>query len=515
MKKVLAAILCAALFTSMSGCSNSPDEASEQINSNVISDEQENEVNSNDKTDKNQLPSFDSFEKDMNRIIADVLEPIGRGDEVEEWSVKKLYTYDQSAESEYDQMFLCEYGPDSIIKVSGMIIDGRIVQIKTLVSPALKKEEYSSEQVEYLALILMMPVSLYKDDYDFESLLKSMSDSGTWDEDDSGILGKVSENNISYELLIALDYMTSFTIEFENDVKIEEHEEKSIVAKKAEDTIIDTEYFTISIPSYWESDCVYEIKEGDCYNYTLSFYDRVSKENNYGGWLFSIELEPETEDYTIYPDYDVLGSLEVYRIGCYNIIVTYPTDVQCSEEDFGRYGLMEECIPGILKTISYKDECTFSSEPIPVYKNEESEQKIYGTFTGKWLDKGVGYDSPAPDEALSWNIEFKTNGTGTIFLIYENEDIIPVEFKYTRYDPFWGRFANPSDIPSMNDIDGITIELPNGNIYSYIINGYYWNNELQTMEMRMYAASNDGETRNDYISWVFVYEMSSSKEYYE
>ena len=171
MKKVLAAILCAALFTSMSGCSNSPDEASEQINSNVISDEQENEVNSNDKTDKNQLPSFDSFEKDMNRIIADVLEPIGLGDEVEEWSVKKLYTYDQSAESEYDQMFLCEYGPDSIIKVSGMIIDGRIVQIKTLVSPALKKEEYSSEQVEYLALILMMPVSLYKDDYDFESLL--------------------------------------------------------------------------------------------------------------------------------------------------------------------------------------------------------------------------------------------------------------------------------------------------------------------------------------------------------
>lgn len=489
MKKVLAAILCAALFTSMSGCSNSPDEASEQINSNVISDEQENEVNSNDKTDKNQLPSFDSFEKDMNRIIADVLEPIGRGDEVEEWSVKKLYTYDQSAESEYDQMFLCEYGPDSIIKVSGMIIDGRIVQIKTLVSPALKKEEYSSEQVEYLALILMMPVSLYKDDYDFESLLKSMSDSGTWDEDDSGILGKVSENNISYELLIALDYMTSFTIEFENDVKIEEHEEKSIVAKKAEDTIIDTEYFTISIPSYWESDCVYEIKEGDCYNYTLSFYDRVSKENNYGGWLFSIELEPETEDYTIYPDYDVLGSLEVYRIGCYNIIVTYPTDVQCSEEDFGRYGLMEECIPGILKTISYKEECTFSSEPIPVYKNEEPEQKIYGNFIGKWQDLGWGYS--APGGALRWDVEYRSDGTGTFYFIYEPDDIVNVEFNYTTFDTYLGE-----------SVDGILVELEDGSNICYMTK-YTWSNELQKMLMTMYEVNSNGTVNLD-VYWVYA-----------
>lgn len=490
MKKVLAAILCAALFTSMSGCSNSPDEASEQINSNVISDEQENEVNSNDKTDKNQLPSFDSFEKDMNRIIADVLEPIGRGDEVEEWSVKKLYTYDQSAESEYDQMFLCEYGPDSIIKVSGMIIDGRIVQIKTLVSPALKKEEYSSEQVEYLALILMMPVSLYKDDYDFESLLKSMSDSGTWDEDDSGILGKVSENNISYELLIALDYMTSFTIEFENDVKIEEHEEKSIVAKKAEDTIIDTEYFKLTVPKNWDKDCSYKIFD-DPYSsmgWSISFYDTQSQNNNRNGFLFSIELMNKE---ITYPCHEVLGSLQIDNKDLFNVVIVYPPDIdkEYSYNTEKKYKELINDIPAIIKSISFKDNCTFSSEPIPVYKNEEPEQKIYGNFIGKWQDLGWGYS--APGGALRWDVEYRSDGTGTFYFIYEPDDIVKVEFNYTTFDTYLGE-----------SVDGILVELEDGSNICYMTK-YTWSNELQKKLMTMYEVNSNGTVNLD-VYWVYA-----------
>lgn len=480
MKKVLAAILCAALITSMSGCTNSSDEASEQINSNVISNEQGNEVNFNEKTDKNQLPSFDSFEKDMNRIIADVLEPIGRGDEVEEWSIEWIYKNDKS--------FNCQYGPGSSFSIMGDINDGKITRIFAFTS-AIPAEDYDSESAEYNAVILMMPLGLFYNDYEFESFIQHMSEKGDFEENKSGVYGKFFEDSISYELNISPDLTSYFTIEFENDVKIEEHEEKSIVAEKAEETIIDTEYFTISIPSYWESDCVYEIKEGDCYNYTLSFYDRVSKENNYGGWLFSIELEPETEDYTIYPDYDVLGSLEVYRIGCYNIIVTYPTDVQCSEEDFRRYGLMEECIPGILKTISYKEECTFSSEPIPVYKNEEPEQKICGNFIGKWQDLGWGYS--APGGALRWDVEYRSDGTGTFYFVYAPDDIVKLDFNYTTFDTYLGE-----------SVDGILVEPEDG---SNICNmtKYTWSNELQKMLMTMYEVNSNGTVNLD-VYWVYA-----------
>jgi len=85
-----------------------------------------------------------------------------------------------------------------------------------------------------------------------------------------------------------------------------------------------------------------------------------------GGHLFSIHLLTEFEDYTVYPDYDVLGSLEVYKIGSYNIIVTYPTDVQFSNETVEKYNEMTASIPDVLDTISFKDECIFAKTPIPI-----------------------------------------------------------------------------------------------------------------------------------------------------
>ena len=132
------------------------------------------------------------------------------------------------------------------------------------------------------------------------------------------------------------------------------------------DVCIDTEYYTISIPSSWNEDCFYEIADGENYNYTLSFYDKASHEELNAGWLFSINLPTEFEDYSVYPEYDILGSIEVYRIGSYNIVVTYPTDVQYSEETAIKYNEMFKSVPNILKTISFSEECTFSKEPIPV-----------------------------------------------------------------------------------------------------------------------------------------------------
>lgn len=132
------------------------------------------------------------------------------------------------------------------------------------------------------------------------------------------------------------------------------------------DMLIDTEYYTISVPYSWSDDCFYEIADGENYNYTLSFYDEASHEAINGGWLFTIDLLTEFKDYSHYPDYEVLGSLEVYRIGSYNIVVTYPTDVQFSEDTARKYSELSEKIPTILDSISFKGECTFSKEPIPI-----------------------------------------------------------------------------------------------------------------------------------------------------
>ena len=103
----------------------------------------------------------------------------------------------------------------------------------------------------------------------------------------------------------------------------------------------------------------------------MSLYHKESKEDNFGGHLFSIHLLTEFEEYQNYPSYDILGSLEVYRIGSYNVVVTYPTDVQHSDSAIKEYQDMENDIQKILSTISYKTECSFSGIPLAVDNNAQ------------------------------------------------------------------------------------------------------------------------------------------------
>ncbi len=147
--------------------------------------------------------------------------------------------------------------------------------------------------------------------------------------------------------------------------------------------VIDTEYYTIEIPSGWEKDFLFEIAEGTGNSYTVSFYDKASHEEA-GGWLFSINLATEFEDYTVYPAYDVLGSLEVYRIGAYNIVVTYPTDVQFSENTKDRYLRKEQAIPQILESISFKEECAFSADPLAIQASLDAEEVFLSRADGIW-----------------------------------------------------------------------------------------------------------------------------------
>ncbi len=130
---------------------------------------------------------------------------------------------------------------------------------------------------------------------------------------------------------------------------------------------VDTKYYTINVPDSWRDDCLYSLTEGENHGYDLAFYDRSSrvKLNGHGGRLFCVRLMPASEDYTHFPEYDVLGKVKVNGIGSYNIIVLYPTDVQFPMETMSKYKEMERCIPEILSTISFKNGCTYSKAPIP------------------------------------------------------------------------------------------------------------------------------------------------------
>lgn len=133
--------------------------------------------------------------------------------------------------------------------------------------------------------------------------------------------------------------------------------------KNEDDAVIDTEYYTITIPESWCEDCIYEVVNGDNNNYSLSFCDKANYGES-GGWLFSVVLLPEQDDYTYYPLYEVLGSIEVQDAGTFNVIVSYPTDVQFSDETAAQYREMYDAIPDILNTISFKENCTFSETPV-------------------------------------------------------------------------------------------------------------------------------------------------------
>ena len=132
-----------------------------------------------------------------------------------------------------------------------------------------------------------------------------------------------------------------------------------------QDTLIDTEYYTIKIPESWRENCIYEVNKGENNDYSLSFYDKANYGES-GGWLFSVVLLTEQDDYTYYPSYELLGSIDTQEAGAFNAIVIYPTDVQFSDEAASEYNEMFDAVPDVLKTISFKENCSFSETPVEV-----------------------------------------------------------------------------------------------------------------------------------------------------
>ena len=284
-------------------------------------------------------------------------------------------------------------------------------------------------------------------------------------------------------------YKSSDTNNAEKDNPPDKVHDTVSVTEEQKTSVVSTKYYTVEIPVSWEKDCFHELTEKEHNNYKLSFYDKASREEINGGWLFSVDLLDETEDYLNFPDYEILGSVEVHNIGSYNIIVTYPTDVQFSENTAKKYSELKKEVPDILKTISFNDECVFSKEPIPVLKAEETKPQVSARFIGKWKDLGIG--SRVPNGAKRWNVEFRNDGTGTFEFVFEADDIVTADFEFEPFETYLGE-----------TMDGILIKADGGADIVYMAK-YTWSNKLQKTLMTMYKVKDNGVPNLD-VYWVYA-----------
>ncbi len=132
------------------------------------------------------------------------------------------------------------------------------------------------------------------------------------------------------------------------------------------DLYFETDYYTIDIPDDWGelSNCYsWKNKESlDGCQYRVSFYEKGSEEDGYGGYVFSIELWRD-ESYLEGENYELLGSLADVSMMEYGrpstlvgyIVITYPTDVQYSEAHAETYMKMYHEIDDILASFTAKD----------------------------------------------------------------------------------------------------------------------------------------------------------------
>lgn len=115
--------------------------------------------------------------------------------------------------------------------------------------------------------------------------------------------------------------------------------------------VIETDYYSITVPIEWLDKCVWEITDNANGTYILNLYELTSHEAMDAGKLCSIMLLPTTEDWSVFPDYTLHGILYTPE-GDYQILALYPTDVQFDEGTAEAYNALFEQLSDVLTTLS-------------------------------------------------------------------------------------------------------------------------------------------------------------------
>ena len=150
------------------------------------------------------------------------------------------------------------------------------------------------------------------------------------------------------------------------DILSENEGKKS--AEKAEakaEEKIDTDYYSITIPASWQGEYTYDIREGENGSYNLTVRHKDSYGTGYGGMLFSISMysvaegngKQIIEEQPIPIDY--LGVLKLPNGGEFDMIVTFPTDLQCPFESIDVYNEFYEEGKSVYKTFTSTNGATF------------------------------------------------------------------------------------------------------------------------------------------------------------
>lgn len=116
---------------------------------------------------------------------------------------------------------------------------------------------------------------------------------------------------------------------------------------------IDMEYFTIEVPESWNGLYEYEIYEDDM-GYSLIFYEKDSHASMEVGYLMSISLYLESEDYSYLPSYEERGKFDTGN-SIYRVLVEYPTDAQSDEANASHYQKLSDTMESILDVFTVKE----------------------------------------------------------------------------------------------------------------------------------------------------------------
>ena len=232
------------------------------------------------------------------------------------------------------------------------------------------------------------------------SVIESQSDNITKDETTANdeinhpvtYTGNASSQSVKiYPADGEVDYSISFDVTGNNDR-----------------VIMSTDFYSISIPGDWAQYCLYDYEDMSGVEYRLTFYEKQSYYDGYGGNLFSIVLIPQYENYDA-PEATILSTLNIPGYGGYHIISQYPSDVQFSEAGMSRYTSLGEDIRDILDSFQPLNGTSILTE---------QEENYDYWFDTSYIDEASLSDVSRDDIMWSRNEIYARHG-----YIFQNKDI--------------------------------------------------------------------------------------------
>ncbi len=129
---------------------------------------------------------------------------------------------------------------------------------------------------------------------------------------------------------------------------------------------INTDYYSIAIPAEWQGEYTYTVTDNlEDGGYSLIVRHKDSYGAGYGGMLFSITMysvaegngKQIIEEEPVPIDY--LGVLKVPGVGDFDVIVMFPTDLQCPEDSVKVYHEFYDIGESVYQTLTPTNGATF------------------------------------------------------------------------------------------------------------------------------------------------------------